>query len=440
MPGTLRDRTHALVTALGTAGVRISAGEHADALAALSRCDLRALPTVRTALRATLIKDAGHLALFDTLFPLFMAAPEPSAPAPGGPLAAMTDNALTESIAAELRTPDRLRRRLLAGEAVRRWAGVEPGRPVGGEYYVTRTLRRIGLTRPTEADGAQGRAAREIAVRDLRQAVESEVRRLLAADQGPAALARRIRTTLPADTDLMAASDGELAALQGVVERLARVAVARRRHRRRPGRIDQRRTLRRAQRHGGVPVDLVRRPRRPPRHRLVVLADVSGSASAFAGFALSFLQAVTGADGAARCFVFVEGVAEITGLLRHTPTIRAVREHVRELPELTRIDGHSDYGHVLASFRSRHGGTLDHRTTLVVLGDARTNYHAPGTEDLAALARRAGQVWWLNPEPRSDWDTGDSAMSAYRACCDLVAECRTARQLSQYLTSATAMP
>ncbi|MEU9457004.1 VWA domain-containing protein [Streptomyces sp. NPDC048277] len=327
--------------------------------------------------------------MFDTLFPLFMAAPEAGAAAAGEPLAALTDAELTERAAAELLSSDRLRRRLLAAEAVRRWSGFEPRRPVGGEYYVAKTLRRIGLAELAQAPAERARTGTppsgpgtEKAVLELSQAVEAEVRRLLAADQGGAALARRIHVALPADIDLMHASDDELAVLQGVVERMARGTLARRR-RRRHGRIDPRATLRKALRHGGVPIELAHRRGRRPRRRLVVPADVSGSASAFAGFALSFLRAVGGADETARCFVFVEGVEEITGMLRGAPTIRAVRERITGLTGLTRLDGHSDYGHAFVSFRSRYGGELDHRTVLVVLGDARTNYHATGAEEPA---------------------------------------------------------
>jgi uncharacterized protein with von Willebrand factor type A (vWA) domain len=96
-------------------------------------------------------------------------------------------------------------------------------------------------------------------------------------------------------------------------------------------------------------------------------------------------------------------------------------------------EGHSDYGHALAVFASRWAAELSPRTSVVVLGDARNNYHASEAGALAEVARRARHVWWLNPEPRSYWDTGDSIVSEYAAHCDGVFECRNLRQLERFV-------
>ena len=47
------------------------------------------------------------------------------------------------------------------------------------------------------------------------------------------------------------------------------------------------------------------------------------------------------------------------------------------------------------------------------------------------MRHRARHVYWLNPEPRSYWDTGDSIVSEYGIHCDGVFECRNLRQLER---------
>jgi uncharacterized protein len=102
-------------------------------------------------------------------------------------------------------------------------------------------------------------------------------------------------------------------------------------------------------------------------------------------------------------------------------------------PGVVRDDGHSDYGAMLEHFMREHGRGLAPETTLIVCGDARCNYRPPRSELLAALAARVRRIYWLNPEPRRDWDSRDSVMSAYARHCAGTAEVATLRQLSAWV-------
>jgi uncharacterized protein with von Willebrand factor type A (vWA) domain len=75
------------------------------------------------------------------------------------------------------------------------------------------------------------------------------------------------------------------------------------------------------------------------------------------------------------------------------------------------------------------------RSSVILLGDARNNYHTPQAWVVQELAKRARHLYWLNPEPRSYWDTGDSIVSQYGVFCDGVYECRNLRQLQQFVTT-----
>ena len=69
-------------------------------------------------------------------------------------------------------------------------------------------------------------------------------------------------------------------------------------------------------------------------------------------------------------------------------------------------------------------------TTLIVAGDARTNYRPAGVEPFRRLSERARRTYWLNPEPRADWGSEDSAIDAFAPWCTAVFEVRTLRQLA----------
>ena len=94
-----------------------------------------------------------------------------------------------------------------------------------------------------------------------------------------------------------------------------------------------------------------------------------------------------------------------------------------------------NYGNSLDLFEKRYLDAVTKRTTLIICGDARSNYH-PGREDvLRRLKERSRHIYWLNPEPKSYWNSGDSIISTYRPYCDGVFECRTLRQLEEFIST-----
>ena len=103
---------------------------------------------------------------------------------------------------------------------------------------------------------------------------------------------------------------------------------------------------------------------------------------------------------------------------------------------IVRRDGHSDYGRSFEEMVDRYADAVTPRTTLLVTGDARNNYRPAGAEHLATLAARARATFWLNPEPRRFWDTGDSVMATFTPLCDVVQQVRTLRELETFVESA----
>lgn len=177
----------------------------------------------------------------------------------------------------------------------------------------------------------------------------------------------------------------------------------------------------------------VLRRRRPARPELVLLCDVSGSVAGFSDFTMLLVQALHDQFSKVRVFAFVNRVDEVTRLLDHgTADPAGLSARIRADAAITGYHGSSDYGVSLGEFAERYGTTLSPRTTVFVLGDARTNMSDPNLPAVREIARRARRVHWLNPEPRAQWGTGDSAAPDYAGVVAMH-ECRTARQLGSLI-------
>jgi uncharacterized protein with von Willebrand factor type A (vWA) domain len=346
--------------------------------------------------------------------------------------------------------------RALASLFVDRHAGIEPGRPVAGTYYVFRTLRAVDPDRllarlagpgeqapgpaPEQATDPLRRRLEiegyEAQLQKFRQMVEAQVRQRLVDDRGAAAVARTLRRPLPEDVDFLTSSRDQIADMRAVLDpltrRLATRLAAKRRHHRR-GALDFRRTVRRSLSTGGVPVRPAFRKPHPAKPELFVLADISGSVSTFAAFTLQLMYALRSQFSRVRSFVFVDGVDEVTDVLQRAPDVVEAARHINAAGSGVWLDGRSDYGHALSGFWDTWGGEVRRRTTVIVLGDARTNYHDPREGALKAVSQRAGHVFWLNPEPVSAWNSGDSVIARYHPFCDAVYECRNIRQLRAFV-------
>ena len=97
------------------------------------------------------------------------------------------------------------------------------------------------------------------------------------------------------------------------------------------------------------------------------------------------------------------------------------------------VDGHSDYGHAFEVWHERHIREVTKKSSIILLGDARNNYHASQAWTVGEMRKKARKVFWLDPEPHGYWDTGDSIVSEYAPYCDGVYEVRNLRQLQKFV-------
>jgi uncharacterized protein with von Willebrand factor type A (vWA) domain len=484
------DLLSGFVTELRRAGLPVSLTEHLDAAEAVRHIPLEDREGLKYALAATLVKSSSHWRAFETAFEVFFAVRTPGSGAGGadadseldgegdgeqdgaagsgeggsrgqgrswqggGGGEGMTPEELAEMLFKSLLSADAALMNVVARNAVDRYAGMEPGRPVGGTYYLYRTLRNLDLDAvlakllgqaQAGAAGGQGLtdleerlAADEYKARieKFRRAVETEIRRRLVEDRGAEALARSVRKPLPEDIDVMHATRDELAVLHRVLQPLSRkmaVRLARKRRHGRKGPLDFRATMRRSLSTGGVPIEPRFRHPRPAKPEIFVIADISGSVASFARFTLHLVYAISSQFSKVRSFVFVDGIDEVTRFFEGVVDPAEAVARINTEADVIWVDGHSDYGHALTEFHKRWGDEVTSRSSILLLGDARNNYHASGAWVVEDLQRRARRVYWLNPEPRDYWGSGDSIVGEYAAYCDDVVECRTLRQLEHFV-------
>jgi uncharacterized protein len=465
---------------LRQAGLPVSLTENLDAMEAVKHIPLEDREAFKYALAATLVKNNTHWRAFETVFEVYfslrggeyrigdaeddalaqlleelqaeeeMQGDGPRSGAGGGE--GMTPEEIAEMLFRALQRGDDALMRAVARQSVRRFAGMEPGRPVGGTYYLYRTLRNLDLDGVMDRlmDQARGSAPEpltpleerlerdefEARIAQLKKEIEAEIRRALVADRGVEAMARTLRKPLPEDVDFMHASREEMLALRKAIYPLTRklaVRLARKRRHGRKGPLDFRNTMRHSLSYGGVPAELKFKYPRPSKPEIFVVADISGSVAAFARFTLHLVYAISNQFSKVRAFVFIDGLDEVTHMFEGVEDITQAVHRVNTEADVVWVDGHSDYGHAFEVFHQGFAKEVGPKTTVLILGDARNNYHASQSWVIKDLERRARHVYWLNPEPKSYWDTGDSIVGEYSVHCDGTFECRNLRQLEKFV-------
>jgi uncharacterized protein with von Willebrand factor type A (vWA) domain len=444
-------------------GVRVSPAEAADAVraAALAGVDDRA--TFRAALRATLVKRGADAPAFDQLFELYFSGLsrvvealersvlrdlEESGVLEGDELtmAALTLGRLSPRLSplarAALTGDAALLARLLRGAALAiDFSGLEAATQLG--FYGRRLLAGAGGSGlGAELDGFP-RALAEAGLAAARvELVAERVRRALAsvedaarryADLEREARVERRREGALAQRGLGTLSRDEIARTEAAVRRLAerlRDRLARRERSRRRGTLNVRRTLRRNLAWGGVPARLAFRSRRRARPDVVVLCDVSDSVRNVSRLMLLFVHTLQSLFSHVRSFVFVSDLGEVTDAFRAERDVARAAD-LATAGRAVSLAGNSNYGRALVAFHRRYMGAVTSRTTVLVIGDGRSNYLAPESWVLKEIRRRARRLLWICPEERWAWGSGDSEMPLYAAQVDRVAVATRVSDLSE---------
>ena len=467
------------VAELRNAGIPVSLTENLDAMEAVQHIPIEDREAFKYALGATMVKNNAHWRSFETVCEVYFSLRGPEYKikpgdddaidemwremqeqmrqgdgrgGAGGSMDSLTPEEMAQMLMQALMNGDQAMMRALAKQAVQRFAGMEPGRPVGGTYYLYRTLRNLDLDGMIDKlmDASREEVGGELTqleerlerdeyndrIEQFKKEIEAEIRRRLVADRGAEAMAKTLRKPLPEDVEFMHASRDEMQNLRKALGPLTRKLAARLARKRRHGRkgpLDFRNTVRHSLSYGGVPAEPKFKYPRPAKPELMVVADISGSVAAFARFTLMLVYAIQNQFSKVRSFVFIDGIDEVTDFFRNTEDIQDAIHRVNTEADVVWVDGHSDYGHAFEVFWEKYGKGIGPKTTVLLLGDARNNYHASQSWVVKEIRAKARHVYWLNPEPKSYWNTGDSIVGEYGTHTDGVYECRNLRQLEGFV-------
>ncbi|MCG5212733.1 VWA domain-containing protein [Streptosporangium soli] len=450
------DRHVGFVHALREAGLPVSLAEGLDAARALGVIDLAERESLRAAYAATLVKRPSHRPGFDMLFDLWF-PPVTTGLAAARGTRDTRDDQDTGDAASDERAEhrDRLADLLMGAPGMaefvqamverygrqqaaagrQNWFSYSVLRALSPETLMARILAEVLAGQ--ERGGLAEKMARQrvnAGIREFEDAVAADVRRRIAEDSGRERIARSaVRPPLD-QIDFLRVTKADLANLRREVYPLARRLATRltikHRHGHR-GRLDFRRTVRASLSTGGVPLTTHNRPRRPHRPELVILCDTSDSVSSFAHFTLLLTYALREQFAKVRAFGFVDTVDEITRFFVPGADVVEAMTRLANEADMSRF-GRTNYGHSFERFAESYGDAIGPKSSLLILGDARSNYQPLALPTLRRLADQARHAHWLNPEPRRQWDTGDSAATAYGAVVPMH-ECRNVTQLTAFI-------
>lgn len=224
----------------------------------------------------------------------------------------------------------------------------------------------------------------------------------------------------------------EIRRLESLVPLLGRKMASRMKIKRRKNqasRLDYRRTIRRSMNFGGTPLDLYNQHKVREKPVIFALCDISWSCLYFSYFSLAIVHLLETYFRQVRSFAFIDEADEITEVVKNTP-INRLRQKVMFSADAATAGSYTNYGRALETFVTKYGKDLNRKSTVLIFGDARTNWFETGSGTLQDIHNQVKRVYWFNPEPRIQWANGDSNMEFYARYCHATFECGNLDQLA----------
>jgi uncharacterized protein with von Willebrand factor type A (vWA) domain len=434
----------AFVRALRAAGSPVSTAETIDAVKAVALIGYGDRLVLKNTLGAVLAKSEDEKGVHDALFELYFNRDAPSSealeeqPAPG------EDGDLDSDFDLDVEAL----MNLAANGGQNAAAAIEQAAAAAGAenirfatqvpHYVRRTLQLLGIDHLDQrilerlqkaaggADADKATQAMMAARETLQKLARQQVTRYFEVYGKSATEA--FMNDVVANRAIDRLGEHDQARMKSLVAKLAKRLAdkhARRRKLKDRGALDVRKTIRRATAHDGVPFDVVWKVKKRDRPKIVVLCDVSGSVARYVGFLLMLLYALHEKVADLRAFAFAARLADVEEDLRDNDVDDAMIKIVR------RCGGTTDYGKALADLMGEHTSLIDRRTTVLILGDARSNYGNPRLDLFRELADRSKRIVWLNPELPMLWGYGDSVIEQYRPFCTSLTHCATVADIER---------
>lgn len=449
----MRENLHRFFRAARGAGVRISPSESIDAMRAVADIGFADRGILRDTFLLTLAKSPEDKQSLSQCFDLFFQQPEIAGPAAQdgesseqpasqtpqggdaqsppsglGPLAQMLMSQDRNAMAAAMANAS-----AAAGLSEIRFF-TQRG------IYSSRILEELGIAQlrddldglaATNPADAERLAAATEALRDTVRDTVSQALALYGREES-----ENLRNEILRNAPMSRIEPRQMEQMRALIRRIARrlrERYSKPRKRQRRGHLDVRRTIRRNAAWGGVPFLTTWKRRHRDKPKIIAICDVSGSVAKVSDFFLLLIYNLHEVVSDVRSFAFSSHLIEVSDLLEQHEPEQAMKEIMSKVGF-----GSSDYGKSLADFEKLCLSAVTPQTTVIVLGDARTNNLDPRADILRRISERSKRLVWLNPEGRMAWGWGDSEMPRYATYCGLVRQCVTAKQLERAITDIVA--
>ena len=431
--------------ALRSADVKVSPAEAIDAARTAATVGYADRELFKDALCATLAKSRDEVARFDETFETFFTRETLDLPPPPEPredeAGAADDSAAEGSPLAQMLLQGDAAAVAQAMEAAAERAGVAEIRLSTQRSRMTRRLLdEMGLAeieqiianarKLPEGQGLADRldAAKKALATEAQRFVERQ-HELYAAGSGKALREEMLaKKALNADGGI---DPVDLAMMQALVKRMAKRLAdrySRRRHTANRGHLDVRKTLRKSMAHDGIPFEIEWKIKKVDKPSIVAICDVSKSVAAAAQFLLTFLYSLNDVVDHLDAYAFSGRLIPVNAILDQNGVEGAILKVLQTIGFQQ-----TDYGKALQDFVENHIDRVDRHTTVIFLGDGRSNFADPRLDLMHLIQQRARAVIWLNPEPESYWGQGDSVMYRYQRFTHVAKTCNTLGQLERII-------
>ena len=430
------------IRALRSADVRVSTGEALDAARTVAMIGYDDRSLMKDSLACVLAKSESEKQIHDRLFELyFSSAPAGSAAQSAGTendgepgedpkdaaerLSQLTQQGNEQALATAIeRAAEQAGLNDIRFSTQVAYFAQSMVRAMGGEQLQARLLEALqGRTPDADAEAQRLIDVRRTLTMTARERAERAFQIFGAAET------EKFRDEVAATKRLSAIEANDMARMKQLVAKVAkRLAVkhSRRRKRTQRGLLDVRRTMRANAGVDGIPFNVIWRQKKKDRPKIIVICDVSGSVALYVRFLLLLLFSMKEAIPDLHAFAFSYRLKSVDDILETMEFDAAIKKILREIGL-----GSTSYGQAFSDFKMEHENKIDRRTTIIILGDGRSNYGDPRLDLFRDFAGRAKRVIWLNPEGRALWGTGDSVIPRYEPFCAQMSHVATLKDLEK---------
>ena len=451
----MRENLHRFFRAARGAGVHVSLAESIDAMRAVSSVGFSERDILRDTLLLTLAKSEDEKKALGACFDLFFSQPEPAETRQANDNSTEAESPPSQSEAAagsgaQPQGLGPLAQMLLSqnrNDIAAAIANASAAASLSDIRFFTqrgifssRILEQMGIARLN--DDLESLTANNPALAERLAAMTDGLRENVRDAVSQALLlygreeAENLRNEILRNAPLARIEPRQIEQMRALIRQIARrlrERYSKPRKRQRRGHLDVRRTLRRNAAWGSVPFLTAWKRRHRDRPKIVALCDVSGSVARVSDFFLLLIHSLHEVVSDVRSFAFSGHLIEVSEILEAKSAEEAMADIMSKVGF-----GSSDYGNSLADFERQWMSAVTPQTTVIVLGDARSNNLDPGADILRRISERAKRVVWLNPEGRLTWGFGDSEMPRYATFCNVVRQCATAQQLERAVSDIVA--